>query len=105
MEKSIYPMCDEQIFDNPFEEESNNSKKIMALLLVQTDILRETLTDRQKDVVRTVIIENRSQREAAKLMSLSESTVNRALRAAIAKMRRYLHYCELAIRYYEQTES
>ena len=99
------PVSDIQVFTNPFEEESNNSKKIMALLLVQTDILRETLTDRQKDVVRTVILENRSQREAAKILQLSTSTVCKTLQATISKMRSYLSFCEAALRYYEQSES
>ena len=90
---------------NPFEEENTNQKRIMALLLVQTDVLKEVLTDKQKDVVKTVIIENNSQREAAKLLSISATSVNKTLHAAIRKMRSYLHFCDLALRYYEQSAS
>ena len=87
---------------NPFDEENSNSRRIMALIQVQTELLKEVLTDRQIDVVNYVVLKQFKIKEAAVILSINESTVSKTLQAAIKKLRQYMHFCDMAIKFYEQ---
>lgn len=74
----------------------------MALIQVQTELLKEVLTDRQIDVVNYVVLKQFKIKEVALIFSVCESTVSRELKTAISKLRRYMHFCDMAIKFYEK---
>lgn len=86
---------------NPFDEENSNTRRIKALMLVQKDLVKETLTDSQKALVNYVICENHSQIEAARYFGISQASVSKTIKAALCKLRKSIHFCDLALRYYE----
>lgn len=106
-EKSIFPIYDEQkeLAVNPFNEDNTNTRKIKALLMVQFEIAREVLTDRQRFLVKYVVMENHTQAAAAKILGISEPSVSKMLRFSIQKLRSYIRFCDSAICIYEQLDS
>lgn len=81
MNKTHITFFDEgETSDCPFSEESNNSRRLMALIQVQTELLKEVLTDRQIDVVNYVVLKQFKIKEAALILSVCESTVSRELK-------------------------
>lgn len=77
---------------NPFHEENSNHRRLMALLLVQTELVKEILTDRQTEVVDCVILKRFKLKDTAALLKIDESTVSRTLKNAISKLRRYMSF-------------
>ena len=89
---------------DPFIEEKSNTNRIKALILVQDDVIREVLTDQQKDIVRLVILEEHTQKYTADLLGVSKFCILRELKKSINTLQKYLHFCDLALRRYESLQ-
>lgn len=92
---------------NPFDTPLNasNSNHIKALLLIQTEIVRDVLNDRQKLIVELCICKEIPQKQVASMLGVTKSTVSRILKTALCKIRQYLVFCDKALSYYQREVS
>ena len=84
--------------------ESSNANEIKALILVQTDLVRDVLTDRQREAILLTICDGLTLRAAARQMGISDCSVCRARQSGLDKLRKYISFCKRAIHYYQQEE-
>lgn len=82
--------------------QNNNTNHIKALLMVQKDIIQEVLSDREKLIVNYCICKGYRQNAVARMLEVEPPTVNRTLKNALHKMRRYIAICDKALTYYEK---
>ena len=91
---------------NSFDEPSckENTNHIRALMLVQKDIIQLVLNDREKFIVDYCICKGYRQNIVASMLGIGPSSVNKALKAAIRKMQKYIVICDKVLSYYENEE-
>lgn len=91
---------------NPFDckKEADNTQEIKALILIQTDLVREILTDRQREAILLTVCDGLTQNAAAEQMGVSPCSVCRFRQSGIIKLRKYLSICKRAIQYYQMEE-
>ena len=82
--------------------QNSNTNHIKALLMVQKDVIQEVLSDREKLIVNYCIRKEYRQNAVAKILEVDPSTINRTLKNALRKMRRYIIICDKALTYYEK---
>lgn len=82
--------------------QNSNTNHIKALLMVQKDIVQLVLNDREKFIVDYCICKGYRQNTVASMLGIRSSSVNKALKAAIRKMRRYIIICDKTLTYYEK---
>lgn len=82
--------------------QNSNTSHIKALIMVQKGIIQEVLSDREKLIVNYCICKEYRQNVVAKMLEIEPSTVNRTLKNALHKMRRYIAICDKALTYYEK---
>lgn len=89
---------------NPFDEplHSDNTAHIKALMLVQADIIKVALNERQKLIVDYCICKNYHQNEVAAILGVDPSVVCRTLKTALSNMRKYIVVCDKALTYYHK---
>lgn len=84
--------------------QNSNTNHIKALLMVQKDVIQEVLSDREKLIVNYCICKEYRQNAVAKMLEVEPSTINRTLKNALRKMRRYIVICDKALTYHEEEE-
>ena len=89
---------------NPFDECEDNSKHIKALLIMQKEIVDETLSKEQKKIVELVIMQGKTQTEVAKLFNVSKSTICREIKKSLVILKTYMLFCDRALKVYENLE-
>lgn len=91
---------------NPFDKPkvNTNTKEIKALLLVQTDIVKDILSDRQKYIVNRVICERVKQKVVARELGITPSALCRELQFTLKRIKTYLFFCKKALEYYNHEE-
>ena len=82
--------------------QNSNTNHIKALLMVQKDVIQEVLSDREKLIVNYCICKEYRQNAVAKMLEVEPSTINRTLKNALRKMRRYIIICDKVLTYYEK---
>lgn len=84
--------------------ESNNANEIKALILVQTDLVRDVLTDRQREAILLTVCDGLTLSAAARQMGISDCSVCRARQSGLDKLRKCISFCKRAIQYYQMEE-
>jgi DNA-directed RNA polymerase specialized sigma subunit len=82
--------------------QNSNTNHIKALLMVQKDVIQEVLSDREKLIVNYCICKEYRQNAVAKMLEVHPSAVNKSLKNALRKMRRYIIICDKVLTYYEK---
>ena len=72
--------------------ENNNANEIKALILVQTDLVRDVLTDRQREAILLTVCDRLTLSAAARQMGISDCSVCRARQSGLDKLRKYPLY-------------
>ncbi|MEE0874155.1 MAG: helix-turn-helix domain-containing protein [Ruminococcus sp.] len=89
---------------NPFDEPlyGDNTAHIKALMRVQADVIKYALTKHQAIIVDYCICKGYRQKDVAALLGISQSSVSRALKAALNVIRKYIVICDKALKYYHK---
>lgn len=80
------------LFCNPFEEENNNDEQIEKLKKFIPQIIKQELTERQRQIIILYYYEQKNMTEIAMYLRVNPSTVSRSLATSRKNIYRILKY-------------